>query len=127
MGRNSGIASRPTAYRRRNIWLWRALAGLMVLAVAAVVGVSVYVGWSLSHPAPRPVDRTPAEVGLAYESVAFPATDGLTIRAWFLPAEDSSSTIIMAHGYTSNRLSPSLPALELARVFCGRGLQRPHV
>nr|MBO2476393.1 alpha/beta hydrolase [Bacillota bacterium] len=121
MGRNSGIASRPTAYRRRNTWLWRALAGLMVLAVAAVVGVSVYVGWSLSHPAPRPVDRTPAEVGLAYESVAFPATDGLTIRAWFLPAEDSSSTIIMAHGYTSNRLSPSLPALELARAFVDAG------
>jgi len=34
---------------------WTA-AALLVLAVLGVVGVSVYVGWSLSHPAPRPVD-----------------------------------------------------------------------
>lgn len=92
---------------------WAGLA-VVLLAVLAVVGVSVYVGWQLSHSEPRPVDRNPAELGLTYESVAFQSTDGITLRGWFLPAKDSSQTIIFLHGFQSNRLQPGLPALELA-------------
>jgi len=99
---------------------WTA-AALVLLAAVAVLGISVYVGWSLTHAERRPVDRTPAELGLAYESVEFPSTDGITLRGWFLPAADSPRTIILAHGIHSNRLSPSLPALEVARSLVAGG------
>ncbi len=119
MGR--GYAAKPIVHRRRSNPLWKVLAALLVVAVIACAGVSVYVGWSLSHAAKRPVDQNPAQVGLAYEPVEFAATDGVRLSAWFIPSGDSSSTIIVAHGYRSNRLSPSLPALELARSLVEGG------
>ncbi|HLT58178.1 MAG: alpha/beta fold hydrolase [Limnochordales bacterium] len=121
MLRSRGALGRPLVYRRRKNRLGRLLLAAVLLAAMGAVGVSVYVGWSLSHPAARPVDRTPAELGLDYEAVAFPAPDGLTLRGWYLPAADSPYTIIMAHGYTSNRLQPSLPGLELARSLVAAG------
>lgn len=93
-----------------------ALAGAAFVLIG-VVGVSVYVGWNLSHGEPRPVDTNPAEVGLAYETVEFASSDGITLRGWFLPAGNSSQTVIFAHGYRSNRLQPTVPALELARAM----------
>jgi len=107
--------------KRRRKALWKAASVIVVLAVLGVVGVSVYVGWSLSHLDPRPVDRDPSELGLAYETVEFQTGDGVTLRGWFLPAGDGSRTIVFAHGYQSNRLQPSVPALELARSFVENG------
>lgn len=53
----------------------------------------------------QPVDRTPAEVGLAYEDVSFPATDGVPLRGWFIPAaEPQSPTVVWVHGWPWNRL-----------------------
>lgn len=122
--------------RRRRGGLWRWLGALVLLLVVGVIGVSVYVGWNLSHAEPRPVDRTPAELGLTYETVEFAATDGVLIRGWFLPGasgEDAganadsrsatagSRTIIFSHGFRGNRLEPGVPALELARSLVNDG------
>lgn len=117
--------------RRRRGGLWRWAGGLVFLLIVGVVGVSVYVGWNLSHAPPRPVDRTPAELGLAYETVEFPATDGVLLRGWFLPAvpgdaesggaEAGTRTIIFSHGFRGNRLEPGVPALELARSLINEG------
>lgn len=112
----TGRGRRP----RRAVW-WVAAAVLGVV-IAGVVGVSAYVGWNLSHAERRPVNQTPLELGLAYESVEFASSDGVTLRGWFLPADDDPSrTIILAHGFRSNRLTPSLPALELARSLVASG------
>ncbi|ASW76495.1 alpha/beta hydrolase [Chryseobacterium piperi] len=46
--------------------------------------------------------RTPAEYGMEYEDVSFPALDGLTIKGWFIPA-DSDKLIIVNHFMTGNR------------------------
>lgn len=108
-------------HRRRGRALGWIVAAVLVLAVLGVVGVSVYVGWVMTHADPRPVDRNPAEYGLAYESVEFSSTDGVPLRGWFLPAENASRTIVFAHGFQSNRLQPSVPALELARSFVQAG------
>src|SRR5690606_14279620 len=115
-----GRAGTPVVYRRKS-GLGRLLVVLVLLAAVGTVGVSVYVGWNLTHPAPRPLDSDPSAVGLAYETVTFAAADGVTLRGWFLPAQDSPRTIIVAHGYTSNRLMSSFPALELARSFVESG------
>ena len=53
-----------------------------------------------------PIDRTPAEVGLAYEDVAFKAGDGVGLKGWFIPseAEGPAPAIVFVHGWMWNRL-----------------------
>jgi len=53
----------------------------------------------------EPVSRTPAEVGLDFEPVAFPASDGVGIKGWFVPAdgEGPQPTIVFVHGWMWNR------------------------
>lgn len=43
--------------------------------------------------------RSPAEVGLAFENVAFRASDGLVLRGWWIPAPGSDRAIIQMHGH----------------------------
>lgn len=55
----------------------------------------------------EPVTRTPAEVGLPFEDVRFPATDGVGIKGWFVPASgngaEPAATIVFVHGWMWNR------------------------
>ena len=53
-----------------------------------------------------PIDRTPAEVGLSYEDVAFKAGDGVGLKGWFIPsgAESPGPAIVFVHGWMWNRL-----------------------
>ena len=52
------------------------------------------------------VDRTPAEAGLEYEDVEFKATDGLSLRGWFIPRADAGPgpAVVFIHGWLWNRL-----------------------
>lgn len=46
---------------------------------------------------------TPERVGLAFESVYFPSSDGLRLHAWFLPAtSDARGTVLFLHGNAEN-------------------------
>lgn len=49
-----------------------------------------------------PLLRDPGEVGLAFEEVSFPSTDGVELRGWFIPA-DSQKLIIHNHFLPGNR------------------------
>src|ERR1700749_1061885 len=52
-----------------------------------------------------PFTRTPAEVGLDYEAVAFEASDGVALKGWFIPAATSPApAIVFVHGWMWNRL-----------------------
>jgi uncharacterized protein len=53
-----------------------------------------------------PLDRTPADVGLEYESVAFLARDVLTVRGWFVPngGSEPGPAVVFVHGWLWNRL-----------------------
>ncbi|GAA3625135.1 hypothetical protein GCM10022200_04330 [Microbacterium awajiense] len=52
----------------------------------------------------QPITRTPADVGLEYEDVVFPATDGVTLRGWFVPAgTEPGPTVLWVHGWPWNR------------------------
>ena len=44
-----------------------------------------------------PVLRTPADHGLAYEEVSFPASDGVPLEGWFIPADGSRRLVIANH------------------------------
>ena len=52
-----------------------------------------------------PIDRTPAEVGLTYENVAFKAADGVALKGWFIPGSRvPGPAIVLVHGWMWNRL-----------------------
>lgn len=51
----------------------------------------------------QPWLRTPATVGLDYEDLRLPTSDGLTLSAWFLPARTpAKGTILFLHGNAQN-------------------------
>ena len=52
----------------------------------------------------QPVTRTPKDVGLDYEDAVFPATDGVELKGWFIPASEATGpAVIFVHGWLWNR------------------------
>ncbi len=74
------------------------------------------------HPTPRPPQRTPADLGLAFEAVAVPTTDGLTLPGWFIPAAGRARGpgVALVHGWESarDRLLPMVQFLHAAGFHC---------
>lgn len=100
-------AAPPGRFRRR--WLRRPgpwIAGLCVLVVLfyaaeGYVNTAPLIG---ENPRWRGMNRGPADYGLASETVAFSSTDGIALKAWWLPAAGSArANIIIAHGIDHTR------------------------
>lgn len=96
---------------------WRNLGCfLLALAGLTVVGLVVGVSWlqadAFLHPRRHLPAETPADRGLDYHNVAFPATDGLTLRGWYLPSQNGAA-VIVGHGIGGHRTLE--PAEMLAR------------
>jgi uncharacterized protein len=52
----------------------------------------------------QPLRRTPANLGLPYEDVRFPADDGLDLQGWFVPAAQTPApAVVLVHGWPWNR------------------------
>ena len=88
-------------------WLGYILLALFVLwIVAGYLATMPIVG---NHPFWRRMRATPQDFVLNAEDVSFSSTDGIPLRAWFLPALGASrATVILAHGIDGNR-SDMLP------------------
>jgi fermentation-respiration switch protein FrsA (DUF1100 family) len=69
------------------------LVPLLLLAALAWLGSNYLL-------ARRPPDKadSPANYGLAAEAAEFRSGDGLTLRGWYIPCEDSAETIIVCSG-----------------------------
>jgi fermentation-respiration switch protein FrsA (DUF1100 family) len=93
------------------------------LVIIAPVGLSIYVGSKLTHPAREPVSVTPQSVGLAFESIAFQSRQGgIELKGWYLPASSASTkAVVMAHGYERNRLQTSSNGLQIAAFLVKAG------
>jgi alpha-beta hydrolase superfamily lysophospholipase len=69
-------------------------------------------------PTPRPPQRSPADLGLAFEAVEVPTPDGLTLPGWFVPADDGrpGPGVAVVHGWESarDRLLPIVQFLNAA-------------
>ncbi len=84
-----------------------ALSVSLYLAYVAVRGSRMLV-----RPVTRPLvpespgaPSTPADLGLAFESVDLRTTDGVRLAAWFIPADRPTATaVVVLHGFTGNRL-----------------------
>lgn len=104
------------------------IATLCLLAVVAVIAVSLYVGWSLLKPERETIGDTPEKFGLAYENVQFRSQhDDVRLNGWWIPAQNngevvhSPNTVIFAHGYGNNRAMDHISAIQLAKRLTAEG------
>jgi alpha-beta hydrolase superfamily lysophospholipase len=74
------------------------------------------------YPTPRPPQRTPADLGMAYESLEALTEDGLRLPAWFVPADGGrpGPGVAIVHGWESarDRLLPIVQFLHAAGFHC---------
>lgn len=49
------------------------------------------------------VDETPADYGFAYTDFETASANGMTLRGWFVPAEDSDRTVVFHQGNNGNK------------------------
>lgn len=72
---------------------------LLALLVASLIPLGVHLGFR----APRvPATGSPADLGLAFDSVRFPTLRGRCLSGWLLPATGATRTVIVLHGWGSN-------------------------
>ena len=83
--------------------LW---ALFVLVSVASVFFVCYWGAGVILHP-PNMSRMTvfPEQFGLRYERLPFPTKDGLTLKGWWIPAEDPAErrTILMCHGWGDNK------------------------
>lgn len=96
-------APRRRTYRIRLRRCLTATAAVVVLfyAIAGYVGSADMFG---DHPRWRGMNRGPADFGLYGETVSFDSTDGIPLKAWWLPAPGTPrGAVIIAHGIDHTR------------------------
>ena len=90
------------------------VAYLIVLAAVAymVFGAALYAlqGYMVYAP-DRPLTRTPASIGLAFDDIEFMAADGAELHGWWIPRADPAGTVLFCHGNAGN-VSHLIPRIE---------------
>jgi len=97
---------------RRVIRFFLTLLGLLA---GLVVAVALFFARQMIRPARVRLWATPADAGMEYEDVEFPARDGLRLSGWFIPAAtengDPGPAIVLVHGWPWNRLGEAADTL----------------
>jgi len=111
---------------------WPFALGLGLGLAAGQLGIkAAYVTRLLITSTRQPLWRSPAALGLPVETVVFPASDGVTLRGWFIRRAEDDGTpapaVVFVHGWPWNRLGNNAGAtllpdqtvdlLELARAL----------
>jgi fermentation-respiration switch protein FrsA (DUF1100 family) len=81
------------------------LWSVLFIAVAAYLGLALLL-YTLQERfvflPTRDMGETPEVLGLAYQDVRFPASDGIVLDAWFVPGNASAPTVLFFHGNAGN-------------------------
>ena len=68
-----------------------------------MLGLAWLAARSLVMPVRRPLPRTPADLGLAFESLELAGADGIRLAAWWIAADRPRATAVLVHGFRSTR------------------------
>jgi len=114
----------PAAPGRRNPALRRAAypaflaLTLATIALTVIAGFHAMVAWLLAHPPIVSLKSNPlAAKQLPYRDVTFPSSDGRSlVNGWWIPAPHAgaSQTVVLSHGYGTNREELWVPMYEAA-------------
>ncbi|MFQ5855403.1 MAG: alpha/beta hydrolase [Anaerolineae bacterium] len=82
--------------------LRRVVIGGSAAAVGAAGLFSWFAGQQLTKRPEPDAYANPARFDLPFEPVSFSSRDGVTLRGWFIPAEDGRGTIVFCPGHTGS-------------------------
>ncbi len=103
---------------------WARLSGFAgVLALLAYLGIGAYYAESLTRVHRQPLESPASAIAPAHEDVAFPATDGLTLRGWWFPPTDGTRdrSVVLVHGKDGNRATSTFTSRGSARFLLAHG------
>ncbi len=91
---------------RRRIW-WRILRIgilLVLLGITAMLFLAHLQKKLIFYPnyPTREIVETPGDYGLLFDDVHFAACDGITLSAWYVPADEPHATVLFCHGNAGN-------------------------
>lgn len=110
--------------RKRRLPTKLILVVIIVLILAALVIsiLSISTAWNLSRPAKVELPIFSANIVPEYDSISFrDINDEVTLKGWYFITPNSNKTIILAHGYGSNRLPYKEDTIELIKSFLNEG------
>ncbi|WP_276356681.1 alpha/beta hydrolase [Cohnella caldifontis] len=112
----------PAARRAFRVLKTVALSTLLTL-VLLYAGLHAFIAWKLTHPDVAPLVSNPMSAKhLSYEDVAFASSDGkIRLSGWWIPADGSRQTVVLSHGYGTNREESWVPMYDLADLLHGYG------
>src|SRR5690625_5461877 len=78
--------------------MWISAGAFILIALIVCIGISIYVGNSMTHPEKKPIDQFPSDYGMDYEDIEFVSRDGETnLSGWVIePETDAKMTLIFA-------------------------------
>ena len=80
------------------------IAALAALPLAAAYRFALVYRVRAGYPKQHPPAWEPDAVGLAFEALEIPTSDGLRIHAWYMPAgPDPAPGVVLVHGWESSR------------------------
>jgi uncharacterized protein len=78
-----------------------------VSVVVIIVVLTITWGWGASRlilaPQRDDVNTKPAQLHMSYEDVTFTSTDGIQTMGFFIPGTRTKPTVIVLHGYGTNK------------------------
>jgi fermentation-respiration switch protein FrsA (DUF1100 family) len=91
------------------------MATIIVIVFGLCIGllISLYflqdrlLYFPLSH-----ISTTPADIGLAYETIELTTSDRVKLSGWFIPTENARATVLFFHGNAGN-ISHRLESIEV--------------
>jgi uncharacterized protein len=94
---------------------------LVLLGAVALgyLGIGLLVVFRMTSASRRPPEATPTGAGLAYEKVGLLSTDGIRLKAWWVPVEGSGRSAVLVHGWGGHRSDEHV--LKTAPVYLREG------
>ena len=93
------------------------IAVIILLVLIFVIVFSFLIFMMSIMPGEWPIYFTPERFKLKYEEVTFESSDGLSLKGWFIPGNKSNNTIIVMHGYPTNKADVLPFSLFLLKKF----------
>jgi len=93
------------------------LTGIAIAALAYLFLLCLIV-WISLHPKRLPFFISPGLMGAPQSEVEFSSRDGVTLRGWWVEAEQPRALAVLVHGYIMNRSEMTPIAYHLWRLGC---------
>lgn len=94
----------------------------VLLASIALIGVSTYTGWMLTHPKRKALPVFTSNIVPEYRNISFKdINDEINLKGWFFEVKGSNKTVILAHGYRQNRLQYGEDTFVLIKSLLNQG------